>query len=97
MAISGHASYISTMDEFLAHWIQVNTALGADGPLVLPSGMTIGNLDSHRTALQTLASDIAGLVNNVEIAREPGTTESSPRQAAGRIQSEGPRAAEPIK
>lgn len=75
MPISGASSFIPTLNDFLPHWEQVNTALGGAGPLVLrnPSGPTPPTLD--RAALVTLRddlsakhTDITGQINNVEIA-----------------------------
>jgi len=41
MPLAGPSSYVPTINEFLAHWLQVNTALGAGGPLVLSDGTTL--------------------------------------------------------
>ena len=58
MPISGASSFIPTLNDFLPHWEQVNTALGGAGPLVLrnPSGPTPPTLD--RAALVTLRDDL---------------------------------------
>ena len=52
MALSGYASYPPTMQEFLAHWDQVNAAL-APSPLVLPGGYGRAALQADYTALTT--------------------------------------------
>jgi len=69
MPITGPASYIPTTNEFLAHWDGVNTALGAGGPLVLPGGITLANLTTHRDTLATKQSEVEGEINDLEIAR----------------------------
>ena len=57
------------MNEFIAHWIQVNLALGNTGPLVVGNGVTVANLITHRDGLEALATAIQGRLNDVEIAR----------------------------
>lgn len=58
MPITGPASYLPTTSEFLDHWQDVNTALGAAGPLVIP-GRTIGlTTDVNRAALETLYNSL---------------------------------------
>lgn len=69
MAINGPSSYVSTTNEFLAHWDAANVALGGGGPLLLPGGTTRANLLSQRDALQTKHSEVEGQINNREIAR----------------------------
>ncbi len=75
MPISGASSYIPTLNDFLPHWEQVNTALGGGGPLVLrnPNGPTPPTLNraalvTMRDDLQAKHTDITGQINNVEIA-----------------------------
>ncbi len=75
MPISGASSYIPTLNDFLPHWEQVNTALGAGGPLVLrnPNGPTPPTLNraalvTMRDDLQAKHTDITGQINNVQIA-----------------------------
>ena len=58
-----------TVNEFLAHWLQTNTFLGAGGPLVLSDGSTIVILTGYRDSLMTFAASIVGKLNDVEIAR----------------------------
>jgi len=69
MPITGAASYIPTINEFLAHWEAANTALAGGGPLVLPGGVTRANLVTHRDSLQTKQAEIEAQVNAAEIAR----------------------------
>ena len=75
MPISGASSFIPTLNEFLPHWEQVNTALGAGGPLVLrnPNGTSPPTLNraalvAMRNDLQAKHADITGQINDVEIA-----------------------------
>ena len=51
MAITGPASFIPTINEFLAHWAQCNTALPPATPLVVPLP---GNVTVARTQLLNL-------------------------------------------
>src|SRR5688572_21658407 len=57
MAITGPASYIPTINEFLAHWAQCNTALPPATPLLvpLPNGVMVTRAQflTLRDALQT--------------------------------------------
>ena len=69
MAITGPSSFVPTVNEFLAHWLQTNTFLGGGGPLVLGDGTAIADLTGHRDSLMTYGSSIAGKLNDVEIAR----------------------------
>ena len=47
MAISTIGSYLPTMQEFIAHWTQVNAAL-APGALTLKGGYTLANFTTDR-------------------------------------------------
>ena len=69
MAITGPSSFVPTVNEFLAHWLQVNTFLGAGGPFVLSDGTTIIILTGYRDSLVTFGSSIQGKLNDVEIGR----------------------------
>ena len=69
MALTGPSSYVPTINEFLAHWLQVNTALGGGGPLVLSDGTTLAILTGYRDSLMTFGASIQGKLNDVEIAR----------------------------
>ena len=75
MPISGPSSYVSTVNEFSAHWALVNTALGADGPLLLtnpdgpvPPTLNRANLVTYRGQLQAKQAEIQGQINAAEIA-----------------------------
>jgi len=69
MPLAGPSSYVPTINEFLAHWVQVNTALGGGGPLVLSDGTTLAILTGYRDSLMAFGSSIQGKLNDVEIAR----------------------------
>lgn len=69
MPISGPSSYVPTTNLILAHWPDVDAALGAAGPLVLPGGVTLAILTGHRDALLVFASSIQSKANDEEIAR----------------------------
>ncbi len=72
MPITNTASYIPTMDEFLAHWQQCNTALGAS-PLIIakPGGTatTRALFDAVRTQLLTAQTSVQSALNDQQIAR----------------------------
>lgn len=72
MPITNTASYIPTMDEFLAHWQQCNTALGAT-PLIIakPGGAATNRaaFDGVRTSLLNAQTAVQGALNSQQIAR----------------------------
>lgn len=68
MPISGAGSYVPTMNLFLPHWADVNTALGASGPLVLPDGTTVAGLATLRDQLETIAASLQGKLNDAQLA-----------------------------
>ncbi len=72
MPITGNASYIPTMDEFLAHWGNANNAL-AGTPLIIakPGGpaTTRTDFDGLRTLVLTSQTLVQGAINDQEIAR----------------------------
>lgn len=71
MPISNNASYIPTMNEFIAHWSQVNSAL--PGPLLVQSEdkvtRTLAGFTNLRGLISTQASAVIDALNNQEIAR----------------------------
>lgn len=69
MPISGPSSYLSTTDEFIAHWSSLNTDLGANGPFVLPRQVTLNVLAGWRGALEGQQALVEGSRNNRELAR----------------------------
>jgi hypothetical protein len=68
MPFSGPSSYLSTIDEFIAHWTAVNAAL-APNPLVLPSGYALAALQADRTTLATEMTELQTLINNWDSER----------------------------
>ena len=69
MAITGPASYLSTTDEFLIHWLLANTALGAGNELVLPGGGTQAALQALRDALGTKVDLLVTRLTEAAVAR----------------------------
>jgi len=67
MPINGPSSYVPTLNEFLRHWPNVNTALGA--PLVLPGGATLLSATEVRDELEDFVALVQGKLNDVEIGR----------------------------
>jgi len=59
-------NYLSKTDEFLAHWPQVNTALGPSGPLILTGNYTVATLGTDRTALATQIALVETTINTNE-------------------------------
>lgn len=75
MPVTGPGSYLSTMDDFLPHWEQVNLTLGAGGPLVVrnpngpvPPTLARAILEGWRADLAAKHTELEGQINNVEIA-----------------------------
>ena len=67
--ISSNATYLPTFDEFLAHWMQVNTVLGVPAPLVLKGNLTLAAAQTLRATLVTNQADVQAQRNEVQIAR----------------------------
>lgn len=57
MPITGVGSWLNTIDEFLAHWSDVNTALGLS-PLILSGGYTRAMMVTDRGGLATQITDV---------------------------------------
>ncbi|TXT38611.1 MAG: hypothetical protein FD138_303 [Planctomycetota bacterium] len=68
MPISGAGSYVPAINQFLPHWADVNTALGASGPLVLPDGTTVAALTTLRDQLEAIAASLQGKLNDAQLA-----------------------------
>ena len=51
MPFSGPSSYLSTIDEFIGHWTDVDAALPPLAPLVLTSVYDLADLQADRDAL----------------------------------------------
>ena len=71
MPISSNTSYVPTMNEFIAHWGQVDAALTPDLTVPAPDGtaMSRGDFTSLRDSLQTQFQTVIGFLNDKEIAR----------------------------
>ncbi len=72
MPITGNATYIPTMDEFLAHWQQCNTALAPAALLIAkPNGPATNRttFDNLRTTLLASQTTVQDKINDQEIAR----------------------------
>lgn len=72
MAITGNSSYIPTINQFLAHWGQCNTALGASPLLVQRADnttVTKAQFTTQRDTLQTQLNTIQTCLTTQEIAR----------------------------
>ncbi len=71
MAISNNASYIPTMNLFLAHWASVNTALGVPLVVVKEDGISSDRTGflNVRDALQGNNATVIDKLNDVQITR----------------------------
>lgn len=63
MPITGTGSWLPTIDEFLAHWAQVNTALGLGGPLTLSGAYAVASLSLDRSGLALAFADVQAKEN----------------------------------
>lgn len=68
MPITGPSSYVPTLNLFIPHWVDVNLALGAGGPLILEDGTTIAILTGYRDQLAAFQASVQGKLNDVQIA-----------------------------
>jgi hypothetical protein len=69
MPITLPASYLSTTDQFIAHWTAANLAFGESSPIVLGGGMTLANLTALRTDLENLRAQVESARNALGGAR----------------------------
>ena len=72
MAITNLDSYISTIDDFLGHWLDANSALGVAKAITIAvgnMGYDRGGFQSLRSGLLNLQFDLQSKDNDVEIAR----------------------------
>lgn len=60
MPISGPASYLPTIGEFLGHWEEVNTALGVHGPMVIRKETIGATADVAIAGLQAMYNQLLG-------------------------------------
>ncbi len=68
MPITGVASWLPTMDEFLQHWQDVNTAL-APGALTLSGAYARANLVTDRAAVDAAVTEVQTRLNVEQTAR----------------------------
>lgn len=93
MPLSSVASYLSTCDEFITHWTQVNTTLGPGGPLVLPGTFAVANLTTLRNNLQTAITAVEVPRNQLQVAAGDRDVKKGPlrerlRQFRARVNGE---------
>lgn len=69
MAITGPASYLPTVDEFIAHWTSANAALPPASPIVLAAAATVNTLTALRAELESQRAAVESARNGVELAR----------------------------
>jgi hypothetical protein len=72
MPITGSASYLPTMNEFLAHWTQANAALPPTKPFIVNvagTGTTKAQFETRKTGLEAQQAGVQDDLNAVEIAR----------------------------
>jgi hypothetical protein len=73
MAITGPGSYVPTINEFLAHWQQCNTALAPATPLLvrLPEDVTVtrAQFDARRQALENQQTVVQSKLTDLQLAR----------------------------
>jgi hypothetical protein len=72
MPITGNSSYVPTMNEFIAHWGQANTALAPASLTVrLPNNTTRTRVQfmNLRDTLQTQQNDVIGCLSALQIQR----------------------------
>lgn len=69
MAISGPSSYVSTTEEFIAHWGLANATLGAPNPIVLAEGANLALLAAKQSELVVKRTLLQGKLILLEVAR----------------------------
>lgn len=70
MPITGPSSYLSTTDEFIAHWTAVNALLAPlPANLILEGNRTLATLTGLRTSLAAARADVEVKRNGYEFAR----------------------------
>lgn len=67
MALTSPASFLPTMDEFIAHWTLVNAKLGANPLTISQGGVTLGTLTGLRTALLAKRALLQVKINEVQM------------------------------
>lgn len=66
MPFSGPSSYLSTIDEFIGHWTDVDAALPPLAPLVLTGAYDLAALQADRDALAVRITELTQAINVVE-------------------------------
>ena len=69
MAINSNASFIPTLNEFVAHWAEVNDARPPGAPLILRTGQTRQDLHLLRVDLMDVETQLQQRLNDAQIAR----------------------------
>lgn len=67
MPISGNATYVPTMSEFIAHWEAVDAFLGVGNELVLGDGTTLAVFSQWRGDLRAARDAVEGALNGTQI------------------------------
>jgi hypothetical protein len=67
MPITSYGSYLTTAQQFIAHWNSVNATLGAN-PIKLKGTYTVADLTTDRTALQAAITALEPLLNALDAA-----------------------------
>ena len=70
MPIVGPASYVPVTEEFLEHWLQADTELGAGNEVVLPGPVARAALVTLKDQLVAKRVEVQAELNDEEIARE---------------------------
>lgn len=76
MSKDAQAHYVALSDQFIAHWTQVNTALGAT-PLVLRHGYGVANLRADRDTLETTLATHTSTENGALLLRQSRLTQQN--------------------
>lgn len=69
MPISGPSSYLPTIEEFLAHWMEVDGALGTGGPLVLAGNVLRTTLEDQQADLEAARDKVTDAALDRALAR----------------------------
>ena len=94
MPFTGPSSYLTTIDEFIGHWTDVDAALGPAGPLKLqPDAYGKAELLTDRTALAAFITALEAAINVLEGHRTSRDIQKGPmrerlRQLGGFVKSQ---------
>ena len=69
MPISGPSSYVSTTEQFIAHWTLADAALGMGNEIVLAGGVNLLLLSAKKVALVTKRTLLQAKLTDLEVAR----------------------------